>query len=145
MSTIVRNKHWYNAHLYINTVDLINKIEAWGKIWVLAFGSSTFVNSCHVIYCHLPFYLARYGSLSKFSQQGTERGVGEKKGVQHHITAGNNDGAVTALSHNNRQVARITESLRAKNNKLCCGYCGSKDHVRLCKKCPKYNEIHGIK
>jgi len=119
---------------------LLEKIEKWGKCWNLAFGSPNFINSCHVIYCHLPFYITRYGGLNRFSQQGTERGVGEKKSVEHSITAGNSDGAATALSHNNRQVSRISSTIKKKKKITCCGLCGSYDHVRLCKKCPKFKE-----
>jgi len=118
----------------------LKKIEKWGKCWNLAFGSPNFINSCHVIYCHLPFYITRYGGLNRFSQQGTERGVGEKKSVEHSITAGNSDGAATALSHNNRQVSRISSTIKKKKKITCCGLCGSYDHVRLCKKCPKFKE-----
>lgn len=105
-------------------------ISNWCHAYVARFTAHSVTNSIHVLFYHVTPYLLRYGSLSPFSQQGIELGVGtKKKAIKRHMNPTANIPRELLLN-NNRHLARLDRILPDTPKKKQCPSCGSDTHQR---------------
>jgi hypothetical protein len=103
-------------------------IDDWKNNWIGRFHMS-WINSCHVISQHVPFYLRKYGNIYRFSQQGVEATV---KTVKQNASGGILGSANVALKYMCREGRRVA-TLRDRTEHwkvVLCPSCGKEGHVR---------------
>lgn len=119
--------------------ELCQQIHLWGKNWILRF-AGTFVNSCHVVWKHVPFYLKMYGDIYRFSQQGVEGMVKQIKRMRNGVFA-NINLAAEYMAKESRKLAGLFERKNDDSNTY-CKWCNVAGHSRRSSKDCKFFQQH---